>query len=591
MKRTSLFASLTSYVKLEPFPILGTLRGYNRSDLSADFRAGLNGALVSFPQGMAYAVLAGLPIQYGVYCTAVSAVIAPIFSSSRYNVAGPTNATAVMLLSVFLTMPADIPKFAATSIIVLLVGLFLVASAFFQLASLLKFVSRSVIIGYITAAALLIIANQVHHLIGTKIAPAGSFLDVVKRTVMSMGNVNLAALGLGLATFALLAIFKTKLPKLPGAAIALVVAAFAAFGMSKMGWSLPLTDPLPLGSWPVTIPPGIYNWFFMLMGPAVAIGFLAAMEATMMAKTLAGRTGTSVNPNQELLGLGLANISTAFLAGMPASGSPTRSALNYQSGARTGIASIISGLICAVGAVTLGPVTAYIPQTALAATVIWVAVSLIDPRHIRIALNSTRSDAVVLGTTFGFALLTPLDFAIFVGVATSIALFLSKASSPTLVEYSFNEQGQLAELDEKRANPHISIIHVEGELFFGAADLFREEIRRVCHDPSLKALVLRMRNARHLDATSAMALEELAIFLHSTGRHLLISGATKEVYRILRDTRILETIGRDNFFIGSVRNPNLATRNALKRAQELIGPEKAEVKIFFDPAFSKAKAN
>ena len=307
----------------------------------------------------------------------------------------------------------------------------------------------------------------------------------------------------------------------------------------------------------------------------------------MMAKTLAGRTGSSVNPNQELLGLGLANVGTAFLGGMPASGSPTRSALNYQSGARTGIASILSGVICAVGAFTLGPFTAYIPQAALAATVIWVAVTLIDPRQVRIALKSTRSDAAVLITTFVFALLTPLDFAIFVGVATSIALFLSKASSPTLVEYSFNEEGVLAEMEEKRSSPQISIIHVEGELFFGAADLFRDEIRRVCHDPNLKALVLRMRNARHLDATSAMALEELAVFLHSSGRHLLISGATKEVYRILRDTRILETIGRDNFFLGSVRNPNLATRNALKRAQELIGPEKAEVKIYFDPAFSK----
>lgn len=587
MKRASLFASLSDYVKLEPFPILGTLKGYNRSDLLADSRAGFNGALVSFPQGMAYAVLAGLPIQYGVYCTAVAAIISPIFSSSRYNVAGPTNATAVMLLSVFLTMPADIPKFAATSIIVLLVGLFLIASSFFQLASLLKFVSRSVIIGYITAAALLIMANQVHHLVGTQIAPAGSFFDVVKRTIMSLGQINPGALGLGLGTFGLLALFKKKFPQLPGAAIALVLATLAAYGMSQFHWTLPFTDPLPLGSWSVTVPPGIYNWFFMLMGPAVAIGFLAAMEATMMAKTLAGRTGTAVNPNQELFGLGLANVGTAFLGGMPASGSPTRSALNYESGARTGVASIISGVICAVGAVTLGPLTAYIPKTALAATVIWVAVSLIDPRHIRIALNSTRSDAVVLGTTFIFALLTPLDFAIFVGVATSIALFLSKASSPSLVEYSFNEQGQLSELEEGRKNPHISIIHVEGELFFGAADLFREEIRRVCHDPSLKALVLRMRNARHLDATSAMALEELAIYLHSTGRHLLISGATKDVYRILRDTRILETIGRDNFFIGSVRNPNLATRNALKRAQQLIGPGKAEVKIFFDPAFAK----
>lgn len=590
MKRGTSAISFADYVKLEPLPLLSTLRGYTRGDFFADSRAGFNGALVAFPQGMAYAVLAGLPIQYGVYCTAIAAIIAPIFSSSRYNVTGPTNATAVMLLSVFLTMPADIPKFAATSIIVLIMGIFLVASAFFQLASLLKFVSRSVIIGYITAAALLIMANQVHHLIGTQMAPAESFFDVVKRTLPTFGQINPAALGLGLGTFALLFLFRKKFPKLPGAALALILASLGAIAVGQFGGTLPLTDPLPQGTWPITAPPAVYNWFFLLLGPAVAVGFLAAMEATMMAKTLAGRSGTTVNSNQELLGLGLANVGCAFLGGMPASGSPTRSALNFESGARTGVASILSGLVCALGAFTLGPFTAYIPKAALAATVIWVAISLIDPRLIRIALNSTRSDAVVLIGTFVLALLTPLDFAIFAGVAISIALFLRKASSPSLVEYSFNEEGVLAELEEKRSNPHISIIHVEGELFFGAADLFREEIRRVCNDPSLKALVLRMRNARHLDATSAMALEELTLFLKSSGRHLLISGATKEVYRILRDTRILETIGRDNFFLGSVRNPNLATRNALKRAQELIGPEKAEVKIFYDPSFSPAKA-
>jgi len=589
VKRASPAISLADYVKLEPLPILGTLRGYSRADFWADARAGLNGALLAFPQGMAYAVLAGLPIQYGVYCTAIAAILAPIFSSSRYNVTGPTNATAVMLLSVFLTMPADIPKFAATSIIVLLMGIFLIASAFFQFASLLKFVSRSVIIGYITAAALLIIANQAHHLIGTKTASAGSFFEVVKRTLETVGVTNLAALALGAGTFGLLVFFR-KFPKWPGAALSLVLASLLGIGLAQFHWKLPLIDPLPLGSWAVTPPMPIYNWFFVLLGPAVALGFLAAMEATMMAKTLASRSGTTVNSNQELLGLGLANVGCAFLGGMPASGSPTRSALNFQSGARTGVASIISGLACALGAFTLGPLTAYIPKAALAATVIWVALSLIDPRQIRIALNSTRSDAVVLISTFVLALLTPLDFAIFAGVAISIALFLRKASSPMLVEYSFNDEGVLAEVETKRANPHISIIHVEGELFFGAADLFREEIRRVCNDPNLKALVLRMRNARHLDATSAMALEELAVFLKSSGRHLLISGATKDVYRILRDTRILETIGRDNFFLGSVRNPNLATRNALKRAQELIGPEKAEVKIFYDPAFSPAKA-
>lgn len=584
MKWARQIQSLRNAIRLEAFPIAKTLRGYSRGDLAADLRAGVNGALLSFPQGMAYAMLAGLPIKYGVYCSAVAAIIAPFFSSSRYNVTGPTNATAVMLLSVILTMPSEIPPYMAISLLVLMVGLFLVLSAFLQLATLLKFVSRSVIIGYLTAAALLIIVNQVHYVAGTKTEAGTSFLDVVKHTWASLSDFSPVALVLAGFTFGLLFFIRKKLPHLPGVALTLVIASLAGWLANRLGGHLALVDPLPLGEWNITRPLPIYNWIFLLIGPAVAIGFVAAMEVTMMAKTLASRSGTTVNPNQELLGLGVANLGCSFLGGMPASGSPTRSVLNYQSGARTGLSTVFSGLLCAAGALTLGPLTAYIPKAVLATTVIWVAVWLIDPRQLRIAMNSTRSDAIVLVTTFIFTLLTPLDFAIFVGVTTSIALFLRKASSPSLVEYDFNDDGVLVETDKKPRSAQISIIHVEGNLFFGAADLFREEIRRVSLDPNLKVIILRIRNARHLDATSAMALEELALFLRQSGRHLLVSGATKEVYRILRNGGILESIGRDNFFLGSIRNPNIATRNALKRATALIGPQKAQVKIFVDSA-------
>jgi SulP family sulfate permease len=581
---------LRETVQLRAFPIRESLRGYNQETFRSDARAGINVALLAFPQGMAYAMLAGLPIQYGVYCAAVACLIGALFCSSRHTVIGPTNATAVMLLSVFTTMPAGVDRVAATSLLVVMVGLFLVLGAFLQLSSLLKFISRSVIIGYITGAALLIIGNQLKHVLGVKISDATTLLDVLGKTLLNITQTNPAALALALATFATLLVLSKKFPRIPDAAVALVFVTLIGLAMTAAGAHFPHIDGMQFGTWPVTVPPMDYQLFFLLVGPAVAIAFLGAMETTVMAKTIASRTGQPVNSNQELLGLGMANIGSGFLSGMPASGSLTRSALNYQSGAATPVSALISGGLCVVGALILGPFTSYIPKAALAAVVVYVAISLIDFKRIRVALKSTKSDATVLIVTFGAALVTPLDLAIFLGVATSIALFLKKASSPSLIEYTFNEEGNLAELEsDKRSNPHISIIHVEGELFFGAADLFRDEIRRVCSDPNLRAVVLRMRNARHLDATSVLALEELILFLRNSGRHLLISGATKDVYRILRDTGVLETLGRDNFFLGSVRNPNLATRNALKRAQELLGDEKAEVKIYFDPAFSKKK--
>ena len=166
-------------------------------------------------------------------------------------------------------------------------------------------------------------------------------------------------------------------------------------------------------------------------------------------------------------------------------------------------------------------------------------------------------------------------------------LYLRKASRPYLVEYEFNEEGTLREA-EKRQNPSISIVHVEGELFFGAAELFRTQIQRSCVDPNLRVIILIMKNARHLDATSVIALEDLIGFLRDKGRHLIISGATKEVYRVVRNSGLIDFLGRENFFMYTPKNPNISTRNALVRAQELLGTDKAEVKIYYDPSHAKS---
>jgi len=242
----------------------------------------------------------------------------------------------------------------------------------------------------------------------------------------------------------------------------------------------------------------------------------------------------------------------------------------------------------------------YIPKSALAALVIALSLSLFNVRNIRICLNSTSDDAVVLIATFVATLLAPLHVAIFIGVAISISLFLRKASRPYLVEYEFSDDGELREMGEKRERPipAISIVHVEGDLFFGAAELFRTQIQRIVLDPAIHVIILRMKNARHLDATSVLELEDLIRFMRSRGLHLLISGAPREVYRVLKNSGVLQTLqegcdrkqGETNLFLGNARNPNLSTRDALRRAQELLGTDKADIRIFYDPNQQTPKA-
>jgi SulP family sulfate permease len=270
---------------------------------------------------------------------------------------------------------------------------------------------------------------------------------------------------------------------------------------------------------------------------------------------------------------------------MPASGSLTRSVLNFNSGSRTALSNVFAGVLCLAGVLSLGPLIGYIPRAALAVVVIGVGISLINKQQIRIVSKSTNTDALVFFLTLTAGLLFKLDFAIYLGTGTSIMLYLRKASTPELIEYTFNDQGDLTELKKKqdRADEHISIVHVEGELFFGAAELFRDQIRIVSEEPNLKVIILKMRNAHHLDATTMMALEELILYIRERGRRLIVSGARRDVYKVFKASGILSAVGRRNFFMDTPSNPNLSTAKALRRAQEILGQKSAEVRIYVDP--------
>jgi SulP family sulfate permease len=319
-----------------------------------------------------------------------------------------------------------------------------------------------------------------------------------------------------------------------------------------------------------------------------------------MAKSISSQSGDRNDVNQDMLSVGIANLGSALAGGMPASGSLTRSSLNYRSGAATKAAAVYTGLFTLALAIVIAwscetgiNLIDFIPKAALAILVIMVSFSLFNVHQIKICLRSTADDAIVIVLTFLATLLAPLHVAIFIGVAISITLFLRKASKPFLKEYEFNDSGELREKEGRNARPipEISIVHVEGDLFFGASELFRTQIQRVAADSAIKAIILRLKNARHLDATSVMALEELVGFMRREGRFLLISGATKDVYKVLKRSGILDmlqegadrTQGESNIFLTMPSNPNISTRDALRRAQQLLGTKQADVRIFYDP--------
>jgi len=583
--------SLVKNAGIDPFPLRHTLKNYSLSKARADAKAAMNVALLDFPQGMAYAMIAGLPVQVGIYCSAMASLTGPLLASSRFVMLGPTNATAVLLMSALLSLnlPPEVSAMQVLPLLLLMVGVFMILGAFLRVASLIQYISRAVVTGYITAAALLIIVNQLKHILNIEVERAPSFFEVSLSTIGHLGNTHWPSLLVAVLTLGIYLPVKRYLKALPNVAFTLVAVSLLVAGFEHWGMeAVHKIDAIPAGGWVFGLPEFKWSWMSQMANAAFAVAFLSILESSSIAKTLAARSGDRVNMNQQMLSIGTANMVNAFGSGMAVSGSLTRSMLNYSGGARTPMASFFSGTILVVGLFTIGRFIQYIPQPALAALVLAVGISLINREQIRIMMRSTRADATAFLVTFLSGLILSLDTAIYLGAAASIILFLRKASKPALEEIAFNEQGELSRVDaggEKK--PEIAIVHVEGDMFFGSAEIFLDQTRLLVQDAKEKILILRLRNARHLDATSAMAIGDFIRFAESKGSHVLVSGAHPEIETVLRRSGAMDILGEENFFRYRPENPNFSTRDALKRAQSILGDRKADITLYAKPKDEK----
>ena len=568
------------------FPIIHTSTPYSLQKGKGDLAAAINVALLAFPQGMAFALIAGLPIEYGLYGSVIAAIVGPLFAGSPYITQGPTNATSVMIVSYFAAMGiSEMEKLALLPLLLVMIGLFLVMGAYLRVANLIQFISRSVVIGYITAAACLIVANQMKKMLDVTLTePATTFVEVVVFTIKHAPEASGASILLSLISLAIYIFLRKKFPKLPNVAITLVSCSFIAhFGFTRLGYELEFLSSFSISEYRLHWPAFSLESIRLVSGPAFAIAMLAVLEGTSIGKSMAAQRGSRLDGNQEMFSIGMANLSCGIFGGMPSSGSLTRSMLNISSGALTPLASVMNGLICLLGIFLFSDYISYIPQASLAVIVVGVGWSLFNKHAIKIAFKATPADAIVFVSTVAVGLLVALDSAIYVGMIISIILFLRQASHPEMVEYCFKDEQTLSQLEsaKERNTPSVSIVHVEGNIFFGASELFRDQVRRACEDPQLKILILKMRNAYNLDATSVMALEELVVFMNKEARYLIISEARTELITVLKRSGIYNLIGKDFIFADDPENATASTARALRRAQELLGDVVADVSISY----------
>ncbi len=585
-------------------PFLGELRHYSRAAFRRDLMAAITLTLVSIPQAIGFSLILGLPPMTVITSVVVGGFVSAWFFSSHHHVFGPTTSVSLITAATIAANPdLGLHPLQLAAYLAFLIGLAQFAAGLCNFGEVTKFISRSVVVGYTTAIGVLLMASQLHNWAGFESAPGQPFLADLRDTVdaAASGLISPWAIGIGALTLLIFYLVQRFRPHWPEALIGLALLGVAARVFAWVHPDVPFLLVKDEGALSATLPelshlPSLAaQWAILprLINTALAIALIGMLEATAITKSLAAKSGQHLDPNQELLGMGAGNIAAGLFGVPPGSSSFTRSAVNYQCNAASQLSSMLSSGVVLVILLFFTPIFNYIPLAALAAHLVRVGYKLINRPQIRIATRATKSDAVVFFVTLAVALFVKLDTAIYVGIGVALAIFLQKSSMPHLAEYTFSDGGHLVELRTpgQRLNPQISIIHVEGALYFGAADLFQNQMRRLAEDQNIRIFILRMRSARHLDASTVMALDAFHDYLEKTGRHLFISGCNEEVIRVLRNSGILERLGAENIFPLET-NPTISTRRALQRARELLAT-KPDVRLFYDqvqPAPARANA-
>jgi len=323
-----------------------------------------------------------------------------------------------------------------------------------------------------------------------------------------------------------------------------------------------------------------------LISIAFAIAILSSVETSLVAKSITASSGQQLSVNQEIFGLSLANFFSSLIGALPSSGSIARSFLLYRNGAKTHFAGVFSAFSVGIIMFGFGYFVQRIPLTALSAILLLASTRIVNFQHMLLCLKATRADALVLISTLLSCLFFGLNVAFYVGVILSITFYLTKAAVPYIVECSYDESGQIdsTHAATAQAGGKIRVLNVQGELFFGAAELFQKSLKSLARNDDLKVIILRLKNARDIDATACLAIQHLNQYLRESGRYLLLCGLTYSTWEILSRSGTVQEVGKENLFVVEEHQPKLSLQKALKRANTLVVESKPVVAIQETPS-------
>ncbi|MDQ7092393.1 SulP family inorganic anion transporter [Desulfosporosinus sp. PR] len=567
------------FTRFKDLSFIDSIKSYKLDYLSKDFMAALTGVVVAIPQCMAYALIAGLNPVYGLYTAIVSAIFGASFGSSKHLITGPTNSSALLVASVMKNYMHLDNAYQMVFLLTFLVGSIKLLFGILKLGKLITYVSHTVIVGFTTGAGCLIALGQLSTLLSIPIKNSAQMATTEKLyyVLTHLRQTNIYALCMGLMTIALIIICKKINKNLPGALIGIIVPIIfiVCFSLDKYG--VQLTGNIPTSLPPFKMINFDLNFIQNVFSGALSIAIIGCVEAISSAKSIATLSRQEIDPNQEFIGQGIANIASSFFQGFPGSGSFTRTAINYHSGAVSRLAGVLQGIIMALVLLFFAPYAKYIPTACLAGVMMVTAYNLVNKEEIKkvVNLGKLKSDSIAMWVTCLATILLPnLSYAIYTGIALTIMLYL-KETNKVPIKILIPSQGEDSKIVEKetdvvKENVDILIIELEGNLYFGSAENLQAKLNNLVNKS--KVFILRMNHVASLDITALNVLRGFTRYVKEKGGSVIICGVRTNIDAILVKSHFDTDIGTDNKFI--LENETFAfSSKDLERAKAVLNCE------------------
>lgn len=540
-------------------PALHWLRGYQRSDLLGDVVAGLTVAVMLIPQGMAYAMLAGLEPIHGLYASVVPLALYALMGTSRQLAVGPVAMVSLLVAAGVGNLvqaggafqPSD---YLALSVLLAgMVGLLQLAMGLVRLGFLVNFLSHPVIQGFTSAAALIIGLSQLKHLLGVDLRRSTYVHEVLGQALQRIGSVHMVTLCLGVGSIVALVLFKRWKPAFPGALLVVTLGTLAVwfFGMHRSGVSI--VQDVPAGFPSPSLP--VFRWEAVkaLWPTALTISLIGFMESISVAKAFASRHRYQVDANQELVALGVANLAGAFFQAYPVTGGFSRTAVNAQAGAKTSLSSLITAALIALTLVFFTPLFYYLPKAILGAIVMVAVFGLIDFRAPFRLWKVKRADSILMLVTFVATLALGIEQGILVGVIASLGVFVFRSTNPHTAELGrlpgTEIYRNLKNFPEAEPVEGVAILRIDASFYFANIPFFRDQFARLCaeREATLQAFVIDATSINDIDSSAEEALREIAEELRESEITLHLAGVKGPLRRLFESSGFKDFLGSENF--------------------------------------------